>query len=134
MSAVNGSLDANIILRLMVGDIPKQKDSVLALFQIDNSSYRVSDTAIIETVFVLDKYYKFNRKMISDSVVELISNSQIISNKQLLWKASLSYPKHPKLSFEDIYLSNLAEYENNLPLWTFDKKLSNQMTAAKLLK
>ncbi|MDR2965363.1 MAG: hypothetical protein LBU88_06275 [Treponema sp.] len=43
------------------------------------------------------------------------------------------YTNHPKLSFVDCYLDVVARKTGAIPLLTFDKKMSNQLSSTKLL-
>jgi predicted nucleic-acid-binding protein len=129
----SGSLDANVLLRLLLNDIPKQHDAAKKLFGASTSQLAVADTAIIEVVFALERYYKFKRTHISEAIGGLMSLNTINCNGGLFAKALPLFVRHPGLSFEDCCLAAYAELDDAMPLWTFDKKLANQASSAKLV-
>jgi predicted nucleic-acid-binding protein len=134
MAAVAGSLDANVLLRLLLNDIAGQNKAVIKLIQDSKSQFAVADIAIIEVTFVLDRYYKFTRSQIVEALDGLASLAMINCNRELLEKALPLFIKHPSLSFEDCCLATYAELNQARPLYTFDKKLAHQIEHCKLLK
>jgi predicted nucleic-acid-binding protein len=126
------SLDTNCILRWLLGDVPEQTELVNALVN-SGESVVVADTALIETVFVLEKLKKISRETIEKAVTALIENSAFLCNRELFIEILPIYTGHPKLSFVDCYLEALARKTESAPLLTFDKKLAKQLSGAKLL-
>jgi predicted nucleic-acid-binding protein len=129
---VGGSLDANILLRWLLGDIPEQQKSVDRLLS-KGACFHVSDLAIIEVAFILEKLLGFDRELISDNLFQIIDHRQMRSNQGLFSVAVPHYVGHPKLSLVDCCLAAYAELQNAIPLWTFDKKLGAQHSSAKVL-
>lgn len=128
-----GSLDTNALLRLLLNDVPKQHEAVKRLLQNASSQFAVADIAVIELVFVLDRYYGFSRQQVSEAITGLMLLRAINCNRTLFEKALSAYIEHPALSFEDCCLSTYAELNQAEPLWTFDKKLATQTDGAKLI-
>lgn len=126
-----GSLDANVVLRLLLNDVPEQHDLAVALFR-KPGTLTISDTALIETIFVLGRAYGLSRTQQSEAILGLIRQPGVAAGAEHFEKAFALYQLHPKLSFEDCYLVVGSAQSQNQPLWTFDKKLSAQ-TEAKLL-
>lgn len=129
----SGSLDTNAILRLLINDIPQQREAVKILLTKANSQLAIADIAITELVFALDRHYDFSRQQIKEAVTGLMRLKEINCNRGLFEKALQIYLDHPALSFEDCCLSTYATLNEAEPLWTFDKKLANQAANAKLL-
>jgi predicted nucleic acid-binding protein len=123
-----GSLDANVILRLLLNDVPAQHAAALALLSTGDS-FAVSDTAMIETIFVLGRAYELSRAQQREAVVGVLGQPNIAGGLELFETAFELYLAHPKLSFEDCYLVSVAEQTGRGPLWTFDKKLASQTDA-----
>ncbi len=134
MPTSSGSLDANVLLRLLLNDVPDQHAAVESLFENSVGQFAVADTAVIEIVFVLERHYKFSRPAIADAVEGLMSLTGVTCNRALFEKALPLFTRNPGLSFEDCCLATYAELNNAKPLWTFDRKLANQIHAAKLLQ
>lgn len=133
MTEFAGSLDANVLLRLLLNDIPDQHMAVEALFRQASGQFAVADTAIIEVAFVLERHYGFTRTAIADAVDGLASLGEINCNHLLFERALPIFTKHPGLSFEDCCLAAYAELSGANPLWTFDRKLAKQVSNAKLV-
>jgi predicted nucleic-acid-binding protein len=129
-----GSLDTNVLLRLLLGDIPSQHNSVKRLFTEVSGQFSVADTAVIELVFALQRHYGFTRRQVAEAVTGLMQLSEINCNRTLFEKALSMFLEHPALSFEDTCLATYATLSNAEPLWTFDKKLANQTSSAELVK
>ena len=129
---IMASLDTNCLLRWLLGDIPEQTALVTALVN-SGESIAVADAALIETVFVLEKLKKINRETIERAVMAVIQKDAIVCNSELFIEVLPIYTRHPKLSFVDCYLEVLARRTETSPLLTFDKKLANQLSGARLL-
>jgi predicted nucleic-acid-binding protein len=133
MAKFAGSLDANVLLRLLLNDVPEQHNAALELFHSASNQFAVSDTAVIEVVFVLCHSYKFTRGQAEEAIEGLMKLKELNFNRTLFEKALPVFVKHPGLSFEDCCLAMYALLNGAEPLWTFDKKLANQVSTTKLL-
>jgi predicted nucleic-acid-binding protein len=134
MSSTPGSLDANILLRLLLNDIPDHHQAVLKLFRNASGQFAVADTAIIEIAFVLcGKDYAFTREQAAEAIDGLMNLKEVNCNRMLFDKALPQFVAHLKLSFEDCCLSVYATLGDAEPLWTFDRKLASQAPSAKLM-
>lgn len=127
----SGSLDANVVLRLLLDDVPQQHQLAVALVRLP-VTLAVSDTALIETIFVLGRAYELSRPQQAEAILGLLRQPGITGSVEYFESAFALYLAHPKLSFEDCYLVVAAERSGDRPLWTFDKKLATQ-TDAELL-
>lgn len=128
-----GSLDTNVLLRLLLNDVPDQHRLALELFHRATGQLVVSDTAVIEIVFVLCRLYKFSRTQAADAIEGLMALRELNLNRTLFEKALPIFVKHLSLSFEDCCLVAYAQINDAKPLWTFDRKLAAQAPSAKLL-
>lgn len=121
----SGSLDTNALLRLLVGDIPNQAKQVVRL--LDNGrTFIVSDTAILEIMFVLERHYKTSRKQIAQTIYHLTQHPKIQMDSLVFGDVLRFFGNSEALSPEDCYLVAKAKADKALPLWTFDKKLIKQ--------
>lgn len=125
MSRINGSLDANVIVRLLTKDIPEQYELAQKLIS-SGAEFEIADTAIIESIYALHEYYKVPRKLVKEIVQALQTNKNLRINTALFDEALGLFEQHPAFSIEDCYLTSLAKQNKALPLWTFDKKLAKQ--------
>ncbi len=133
MTKLTGSFDTNVLLRLLLNDIPEQRIAIKKLLSHAVNQFAVADTVIIELVFVLDRHYGFSRLQITEAVDGLMKLREINCNRTLFERALPLYIDHPSLSFEDCCLAIYAQLNDAEPLWTFDKKLANQAPSAKLI-
>lgn len=133
MTALAGSLDANVLLRLLLNDVPAQHRAALALLDNARGQLAITDTAIIEVVFVLGRHYGFERAQIAEAIEGLMALPEVNCNRKLFERALPLFAGHPGLSFEDSCLSVYAALHDAEPLWTFDQKLARQAANAKLL-
>jgi predicted nucleic-acid-binding protein len=122
------SLDTNCLLRWLLGDVPEQTEAVTGLLDSEQT-FVAADAAIIEVIFVLEKVKKIDRGLIQKAVLAIIAQANIKCSREVFEETMLIYVDHPKLSVTDCYLSVLAKQTNALPLYTFDRKLLNQLHA-----
>ncbi len=133
MAANPESIDTNIILRAILNDIPEQCQKARKLLSRPNSSLHVSDLAIAETVFVLEKCLCYNRDTIAKVLNLFLSTPSLNYNAGLFTNVFPFYVEHPQLSFNDCCLAVYAALNQAEPLWTFDRKLAIQSPTAKEL-
>lgn len=126
------SLDTNTILRLMLGDIPEQREKVRILMRRPGIKYHISDLTITEAVYVLQGLKK-SRVDIVNLLEQLFKSLSINANFNLFSQVFPMYLEHPNLSFNDCCLAAYAALNEAEPLWTFDQALAQQSPTAKLL-
>ncbi|UQX12389.1 PIN domain-containing protein [Candidatus Mycobacterium methanotrophicum] len=133
MPTFAGSLDANVVLRLLLNDVPQQHTAAIALLESGDAPFVVSDVAVIEVVFVLCRHYQFSRDAAAEAIEGLMSLPQIDGNRAVFNRALPLFAQRRKLSFEDCCLATYAEVSKAQPLWTFDTKLAGQAISARLV-
>jgi predicted nucleic-acid-binding protein len=116
------SVDTNLLLRLVLNDVPDQMKQVKKLL-IKKTQYEVSDLAITEMAFVLERLYKMERRMVVDFLLVVIRHPRFNCNKNLIERILPLYISEQKLSFNDCALLGYARLNNATPLYSFDKKL-----------
>ena len=131
---MSATLDTNLVLRLVMGDIPDQYETVRDLLAVPGARYRVTDMAIAEIVHALVHHYGLTRPQVAEILHAIITAPNIDTNRGLLEAVIDSFIRHPGLSFVDCYLAEEARAWGNLPLLTFDKKLAHLHNAAQLLR
>jgi predicted nucleic-acid-binding protein len=116
------SLDTNVLLRLVLNDVPEQIVAINKLLA-RGSKFEVSDAALIEMVFVLERSYKITRSVVDENLRFIIGHPQLVCNKYLFDKVLSLYVSAPTLSIHDCTLLWYARLNQKKPLYTFDKKL-----------
>lgn len=127
------SLDTNILLRLIVKDIPEQGLKVQDLFMRQGIDYEVADLAVTEAVYVLQSWYHWTRSGIVDALMTVMKDFPLNYNKALFDQVLPMYLEHLQLSFNDCCLAGYAMLNQAEPLWTFDKALAKESGTAKML-
>lgn len=126
------SLDTNIVLRWLLDDVEEQTAAADALLA-GPERCDVPDVVLIETVYVLERVMRLSRVTIVQSIEALFAVAGVDADRAL-WRTALDdYLAHPKLSVADTYLAARAQATQRLPLYTFDRKLANQLAAAELV-
>lgn len=130
------SIDTNIVLRYILNDIPEQKQRVIELLSEPHTTHYLSNQAISEVLYVLERTYGIARERIVDAVSFFLTryDGAILYDHELSKVAFPLYLAHPKLSWTDCALAAEAEIRHHEPLMTFDKKLAAQVPQAKLVE
>lgn len=127
------SIDTNVVLRLCVGDVPAQVAAANRLLAGAALVY-IDDVAVIEAVYVMNRSYDFSREATAETLLALLTQPNVQCRLAELQQALHYFCQHPALSFEDCYLAVQARANQAVPLYTFDRKLANQLQHADLLK
>lgn len=114
------SLDANVIIRYILKDIPEQ--SLEAARIITTLPCFVSDVTLTEVSFVLERLMEVSRGETSLLLGEFIALPNIECDEELLREVIALYAAHKNLSFPDCYVA-VQSKQNGDDLATFDKAL-----------
>ena len=117
------SLDANVVLRFLLNDVPSQTAAARALFS--RPAIYVSDVVISEVAFVLEKGMKFERNSAALLLRTLTSLQNLTFSCHFLPEVISLFESRKSLSFVDCYAATEAKAVGGT-LFTFDKKLVNQ--------
>lgn len=128
------SLDTNVILRLILRDVPEQCSKMQELLMRRDVTYEVADLAITEAVYVMQSVYGLSREKIVDGLRKLLWFPGINYNKVLFERVFPMYLQHPELAFNDCCLAGYAALNEAEPLWTFDRALAKESGTAKLVE
>ena len=131
---MTGSLDTNVVLRLLLGAVPDQQESGLQLLDQPGVRFHVTDVVFAEAAFVMARAYGMSRPDIRLALTGFCALPQIQADQRLVTAALDLYVDRPSLSFEDSYLAAAAVESGAVPLYTFDGKLAKQAPNTKLLK
>ncbi|OGK38767.1 hypothetical protein A3F03_04060 [Candidatus Roizmanbacteria bacterium RIFCSPHIGHO2_12_FULL_41_11] len=116
-------LDANTIVRFFTGNPLEQAKKVRHLFTSSPpESLFIADTVILEVIYVLSSFYRFQKTDIIQKFSELLEDEVFVYNKKLI-KSTWEFFKNNSISFVDAYLCALTETEEPTTLYSFDKRL-----------
>jgi predicted nucleic acid-binding protein len=130
---VTASVDTNVLLRLLLSDLPEQHAAAVSLLSDPAVAVRIADAALIEAAFALEKYYGLPRADIDELLRGVLDLPTVEGSHEVFRAALRHWSAHHKLSLTDCHLAETAIADGALPLWTFDKKLARQHGAARQL-
>ena len=115
------SLDANVVLRYILRDIPEQ--SITAETLVNGSLCYVSDVIVTEIAFVLERRIGAVRSDVALILRKFLGLRTIVCNEPLLNETIDLFAAKRKLSFPDCYAAVEAR-RSGRRLATFDKALA----------
>ena len=132
---IQDTLDTNLIVHYIMGDIPAQRELVRDVLAKPNTVHHIKDLAIAEAVYVFEKHYIQTRSEITRNLQTFLAEFDDVLdyNDSLFWLVFPFYERHPSLSFNDCVMAFYAQIDEAEPLLTFDKKLAKQHTSVKVL-
>ena len=113
-------LDANMILRLFMRDVPESAAEVINI--IDNYPVMLLPEVAAEVIFVMTKFYHVERSVTADSLLELLTLDNVTTNCGTVLKTGVQFYKETSLDFVDCLLC-AYHTEEGYEICTFDKKL-----------
>ncbi len=128
------ALDTNIIVRLFVDDESSREQALLVReFLSHHKCVYISQVVQIELVWVLMSSYQFDKNTVID-VLEILYKRDDFSleNPQQFYRALMLF-KQGNADFSD-YLIFANSEDNELPFFTFDKKLGKTQGVTRLTK
>jgi len=123
------SLDTNTVLSLSLED--REEQTIIIEKLIKNKKCYIDATVFVEMEYVLRKTYATDRYFIATFYRLLFAQDTIQCDRKSLIETTKLYESLPATSFLDIYLAVRAKAQN-IPLYTFDKKLALQLDTAEI--
>jgi predicted nucleic-acid-binding protein len=115
------AVDTNVLVRLATRDDPRQTEAAEA-FILDGAW--VPQVVLVETLWVLSSVYALGPKKIAMAVEMFLHHRDLSLQDPDAAAAALDhFRKHPKLSFSDCLILEVARKAGHLPLGTFDRNL-----------
>lgn len=126
-------IDTNVLVRVLVEDVeqPHQTQVARALVCSTPQVY-VSQIVQVETVWVLESAYKFDKMSIIQALEQLSQNDALVLQQVESFLLAIELYRQSSVDFSDC-LVLVDNQQQQIPLYTFDKRLSKQI-GAKLLK
>jgi len=120
-------IDTNLILRLLIGDVPHQLEKSKRLFkkiEEKKATGLISILVVNELIWILEHFYNKKRQEFVPSILRLIliKNIKIIEIKKKELVLILEKMIKINLDFTDLYLLYLS-HNQLYPIASFDKKL-----------
>ena len=129
------ALDTNVLVRYFARDVPSQ--AVIAKSFLYNLNPEgpgfIGREVVLETVWVLERAYKFSRVRIANALFDLLdTDGIIIENGEDVAESARRY-RDSNADFSDLLILAAAQRVGATPLYTFDQKLA-RMEGATLLE
>ena len=121
---IEGSLDTNIILRWILGDVTSQTKITDKLIN-SGKNLRVSQLVIAEVVYILEAK-GFSRQEVYQTMTRVLAQRDLYIERSTISPALYMYLEYPGVSFVDACLVFDAQENYATPLYTFDRKLANK--------
>ncbi len=133
---VAGSLDTNVLVRLVVRDDDAQATLVAKLLDRHvrrAESLWVPTTVMLELEWVLRSRYKFAKADVIRTISSLLTTMELAFESESALEQALASYEEGSADFGEYLHLALAHHGNALPFWTFDAKAS-KAAGARLLK
>ena len=123
--SIAGSLDTNVLVRLIVRDDDAQADVAAKL--LDRHARRSENlwipiTVVLELEWVLRSRYKFAKAEVVKAVASLLMTIELVFESEGALEQALASYEEGGADFGDYLHLALAQYGHALPFWTFDAK------------
>jgi predicted nucleic-acid-binding protein len=118
-------VDANVILRYLLGDHPELSSRAKAFFDGVRAGERgayVAESVIVECVYVMQRVYNIPRNEITESLTILLGFRGIVGEQTALLRHALALYAETNVSFVDALIAATA-INKELPVETYDKDL-----------
>lgn len=124
------AVDTNVLVRLVTRDDARQLVAAEAF--VEKGAW-VSHLVLLEATWVLAAVYDLGAREIATAVDMLLHHRELILQEADTVAAALAeYRRRPRLSFSDCLILEVARRAGNLPLGTFDRRLSKLDGAERL--
>ena len=118
-------LDTNVFIRFLIeGDENNHKKAVeiFADIEAENVFALILESVFAEIVFILEKVYNVERKIITEHLSAIISLKGIRSNKKEVFLKALEIYQSNKMNIVDCILASNCILDD-INIYSFDKKL-----------
>lgn len=122
-------IDANVVLRMLVGGEKAVVGQVKALFDRASAGQVMLVMPVVitfEVVYVLGKFYDTERAVIADTLASFIRRTGMAAQEVTTIEQSLAIFRDTSLDFADCYLLSHAEL-NDLQVATLDVALRKRL-------
>ncbi len=122
------AVDTNVLLRAIVRDNAEMSEAAQALLRglsVEEPGF-VCREVLLETVWVLERVYRFTRAQIVDVVTGLFATGTLVAEaSDGVAQAAFLYGQGGA-DFADLMILAAAERVGATPLYTFDQKLARE--------
>jgi len=126
------AIDTNVLVRIVVQDSDQQTQTqqAQALIKKAGSAF-IPQMVQVELVWVLEAAYKFSKPQVVSVLRHLLESSFYRLQREDSFSLALERFQVGNAGFSDSLIAVESQSEN-IDLWTFDRKLSNQKGVVRL--
>lgn len=120
------AIDTNVLVRFLVNDDPEQAAAARELMAAASRQEPVflCREVLVETVWVLERAYRFSRARIADSLVELVAaDGLVLEAADDVAEAASAY-RSGSAGFSDLMILAACRRSDAQTLFTFDQQLA----------
>jgi predicted nucleic-acid-binding protein len=122
---IKAFVDTNVFIRFFVKDDSEKAAGLERLFQKVQQgeiALYIMPIVILEIVWVLEKFYKWSRKDVSEIIETILSTPEIrVEMKDVIFQAIQLY-KDSNVKFADAFITQWVIKEGGSLFYTYDKK------------
>jgi predicted nucleic acid-binding protein len=122
-------IDANIIVRFLVGDDEKLYEKSAKVFEsIEKGKQKaiVCEAVLMEVYFVMMKFYKLPKAEVINDLKKILSHDALINNDKSILLETLSILEYTNIDFADALLCAKAKFFG-YEILSFDKDIRKCM-------
>ena len=126
------TLDTNVLVRYLVGDVPEQADAARELIEglTQDAPGFICREVVLEVAWVLERTYRFTRIQVADALLNMTaSDSLVVEESDDVAAAAYSY-RRGGVGFSDLMILKASKRAEAAPLHTFDQRLARMNGAA----
>ena len=125
------ALDANVLIRYLVGDVPEQTEAARELIDgltSDEPGF-ICREVVLEVAWMLERSYDCTRERVVDALMDMTaSDSLVVEDSDDVAAAAYRY-RQGGVGFSDLMILKADERANAAPLHTFDHRLARMRGA-----
>ena len=126
------TLDTNVLIRYLVGDVPEQAEAARELIEglTPDTPGFICREVVLEVAWVLERSYRFTRNQVAEALMDLTaSDSLVVESSDDVAAAAYRY-RQGGVGFSDLMILKATERADAAPLHTFDQRLARMQGAA----
>ena len=130
-------VDTNIIIRLAVKDDDQQRKACIRLLERARNKeliLYILPIAVLETVWILEKFYKLPKKNVRDFIEALLNTPEIICDMENVFKQAIAVYEEKNIKFADAVMGCWGLEKGIADVFTYDEKDFRKIEGLKVHK
>ena len=118
-------VDTNILIRLIVKDDDIKRKAIEKLFEKANQKkiiLYILPVAILEIVWVLEKFYKLDKKTIREFIEAVLNTSEIKCDMENVFRSAIKIYEEKNIKFADAVMGCWGLDKDISTVYTYDEK------------